>query len=188
MIGLGGRGGLAPKIALPALLLAALALSCAWPKREAWERAPLPAAGVESRRLVSGPPFHIDRVRFHSAELDEPRFFLALVPDGVGAVEDVLIFNHGWWDRPEDLLRELKVDRVYARLLAARKVRPAIIVLPDIRFSSYYRRNSGRFPFNQSLELIATEVSGLVSRRYGVGADRGHWSIRERQYISFTVR
>lgn len=178
MIGRRGHGRLAPGVVpRAALLLAALALACTWPKREPWELAPLPPDGVESTRLVTRPPLRIDRVRFHSAEVGEPRFFLALVPDGAGAVRDVLILNHGWWDRPEDLLRELKVDQVYARLLAAREVRPAIIVLPDIRFSSYYRRNSERFPFNQSLELIATEVSGLVSQRYGVAADRGHWSI-----------
>jgi enterochelin esterase-like enzyme len=126
---------------------------------------------------VTAPPLHIDRVRFYSAEVGEPRFFLALVPEGLGAAESVFILNHGWWDRPEDLLRELKVDQVYARLLAARKVRRAIIVLPDIRFSNYYRRHSELFPFNQSLELVSTEVAGLVSSRYGIPSDPGHWSI-----------
>jgi enterochelin esterase-like enzyme len=155
----------------------AVAVACSWPKREPWELAPLPPDGVESTRLVSGPPLHIDRVRFRSAEVGEPRFFLALVPDGIDGIKDVLIFNHGWWDRPEDVLREMKIDLVYARLLAERKVRPAIIVLPDIRFSNDYRRNAEQFPFNQSLELIVTEVSGLVSQRYGVAADRDHWSI-----------
>jgi enterochelin esterase-like enzyme len=132
---------------------------------------------VEVTRLQSGPPLSIDRIRFRSSEVGEPRFFLALVPMGVGTVDDVLILNHGWWDRPEDLLRELKVDQVYARLLAARKVRPAIIVLPDFRFSNYYRHHTELFPFSQALELVATEVSGLVSERNGVAPDRGHWSI-----------
>jgi enterochelin esterase-like enzyme len=165
-------------VAVPlALLLTALAVGCSWPKRERWELAPLPPDGVELTRLVTGPPLHLDRIRFHSAEVGEPRFFLALVPAGVDRVEDVLIFNHGWWDRPEDLLRELKIDQVHARLLAARKTRPAILVLPDIRFSNDHRRNAERYPFNQTLELIATEVSGLVSQRYGVAPDRNHWSI-----------
>jgi len=177
MIGRQRHVRLAPGAVPLALLLAALALGCSWPKREPWELAPLPPDGVEFTRLVTGPPLHVDRIRFHSAEVGEPRFFLALVPAGVDPVEDVLIFNHGWWDRPEDLLRELKIDQVYARLLAARRVRPSIIVLPDIRFSNYYRRNSERFPFNQTLELIATEISGLVSQRYGVARDRNHWSI-----------
>jgi enterochelin esterase-like enzyme len=166
-----------PGRVLPALLLAAATLSCTWPKREPWELAPLPPGGVESTRLSTAPPIVVDRVRFHSSETDEPRFFLALVPEAVPQVEDVLIFNHGWWDRPEDLLRELKIGQTYARLLAARRVRPAIIVLPDIRFSNYYRRNSELFPFNQSLELVATEVSGLVSKLYGVAPARDHWSI-----------
>ena len=177
MIGRRGDGRQAPVRVRLALLLAATAFSCTWPKREPWELTPLPAGGVESTRLGTTPPLYVDRVRFHSVEIGEPRFFLALVPEGVERVEDVLVFNHGWWDRPEDLLRELKIDVVYARLLAARKVRPAIIVLPDIRFSNYYRRNSELFPFNQSLELVATEVSGLVSQRYGVAPDRSHWSI-----------
>jgi len=157
--------------------LPALILACTWPKREPWELVPLPPDGIEFTRLVTGPPLDVDRVRFHSAELDEPRFFLTLVPAGDYAIHDVLILNHGWRDRPEDLLRELKIEAVYARLLAARQVRPAIIVLPDIRFSSRYRRNAEQFPFNQGLELVATEVAGLVSSRYGIPSDRDHWSI-----------
>lgn len=164
-------------IVLPALLLGILAVSCTWPKREPWELVPLPPGDTEVTRLDTTPPILVDRVRFHSAETGEPRFFLALVPEGVPKVEDVLIFNHGWWDRPEDLLRELRIDEVYARLLAARKIRPAIIVLPDIRFSNYYRRNSELFPFNQSLELVASEVAGLVSTRYEVAPGRDRWSI-----------
>ncbi len=159
------------------LPLAVLIPGCQWPKREPWELAPLPPGGVEAVRLVTGPPLHVDRVRFHSNAADDTRFFLALVPASVAPIRDVLIFNHGWWDRPEDLLRELKIDQVYARMLASGQVRPAIIVLPDIRFSNYYRRNSELFPFNQSLELVATEVAGLVTSRYGVPPDRERWSI-----------
>jgi hypothetical protein len=31
---------------------------------------------------------------------------------------EVLILNHSWWDRPEDMLSELKIDQVYADMLA----------------------------------------------------------------------
>jgi enterochelin esterase-like enzyme len=170
--GSGGRVLRAAVVTVPALMLA-----CQWPKHEPWELAPLPPGGVEVVRLVTGPPLNVDRVRFHSNATDDTRFFLALVPTNAESVRDVLIFNHGWWDRPEDLLRELKIDQVYARMLARGQVRPAIIVLPDIRFPNYFRHNSELFPFNQSLGLVATEVAGLVTSRYGVPPDREHWSI-----------
>ncbi len=172
-----GPGGWVPRAAALILPVAAATLACSWPKREPWEIAPLPPGGVEAVRLVTGPPLHVDRVRFHSEAADDTRFFLALVPTSTEPIHHVLIFNHGWWDRPEDLLRELKIDQVYARMLASGRVRPAIVVLPDIRFSNYSRRNSELFPFNQSLELVATEVAGLVTSRYGVAPARERWSI-----------
>jgi enterochelin esterase-like enzyme len=175
--GHGGHGRTVARAVVVTGFLVVLMLACSWPKREPWELAPLPSSGVESTRLVTGPPLHIDRVRFHSTGTNETRFFLALVPTDADPIRDVFIFNHGWWDRPEDLLRELKIGQVYARMLTARQVRPAIIVLPDIRFSNYFRRNSELFPFNQTLELLATEVADLVSSRYGIPPDRDHWSI-----------
>jgi enterochelin esterase-like enzyme len=181
------RFGLATLAALAVGFLIGPMLACTWPKREPWELVPLPPEGVTATRLVTGPPLHVDRVRFHSTEVDESRFFLALVPVVDEPVRDVLIFNHGWWDRPEDLLRELKIDAAYARLLAARRVRPAIIVLPDIRFSNSFRRHSERYPFNQSLELVATEVADLVSSRYGVPRDRDHWSIGGFSFGGYTA-
>jgi len=173
-----GRGDRlpAPGLVAAAALLATLALSCRWPKREAWELAPLPPGGVELTRLSSAAPLDVERIRFQSKAAGDTRFFLALVPSE-RPLQDVLIFNHGWWDRPEDLLRELKIDRVYARLLAERKVRPAVIVLPDVRFSNYYRRHAEKFPYNQTLDLIAIEISGEVARRYGVAESREHWSV-----------
>jgi putative tributyrin esterase len=160
----------------PSALLAAFALSCSWPKREPWELAPLPPGGIEVTKLASEPPLDIERVRFQSRATGDKRFFIALVPSA-RPVRDVLIFNHGWWDRPEDLLRELKIDRVYARLLTLGQVRPAVVVLPDVRFSNFFRRHSERFPYNQTLDLIASEISGDVSRRYGIAADREHWAV-----------
>ncbi len=167
---------------MPAAVLtaaAALALAtCVWPRREPWERAPLPAGGVEVRRLAAGPPLALDRVRFRfrATDLDEPRFFLALVPQGGAAARDVLIFNHGWVDRPEDLLRELKIDEVYARLLASGRVRPAILVLPEVRFPNAFRLHADRYPYNQGLDLIA-QVASLVSSHYGIAEEREHWAI-----------
>jgi enterochelin esterase-like enzyme len=120
---------------------------------------------------------NIDRVRFRSAELDEPRFFVALVPAGTATVSDVLFLNHGWADRPEELLRALKIDQVYTSLLLAQQVKPAIVVLPDVRFSNYFRRHSDQFPFNQSLTLVAEEAAGWVTRVYSVQAKQTRWGI-----------
>ena len=160
-----------------ALLLIVSAAACAWPKREAWEDAPLPQNGIEVTRLETGLALNIDRVRFWFAELGEARFFLALVPVGVGTVKDVLVLNHGWADRPEDLLRELKVAEVYTAMLKAAEVRPAIVVLPDIRFSNHFRRHAAEFPFGQGLPLVAENTAGLVSSTYGVPQDPDHWGV-----------
>ena len=159
------------------LLLTASAVACMPPHREAWETAPLPQNGVEVTRLKDGRPLSIDRVRFWFSELGETRFFLALVPVGVGPVADVLVLNHGWADRPEDLLRELQIAEVYTAMLEAGEVRPAVIVLPDIRFSIYFRRHSAEFPFGQSLPLVAEDTAGLVSKTYGIPQHAEHWGV-----------
>jgi enterochelin esterase-like enzyme len=116
-------------------------------------------------------------VRFDAAELGEPRFFLAIVPSGSEPIQNVLILNHGWADRPEDLLRHLKADTVYADLLARHQVSRAIIVLPDVRFPNEFRRLADAYPFNHSLVLVAEEAAGVVSRYYRVPWDRERWSI-----------
>jgi enterochelin esterase-like enzyme len=132
---------------------------------------------VEVTRLQSGPTIDIDRVRFLSKELNEPRFFLALKPHRMETPRDVWVLNHGWADRPEDLLTELGVERVYSELLASEKVIPALVILPDVRFSNFYRVHSERFPFAQYLVLVGEEVAGLVERHYEIPRSREHWSI-----------
>lgn len=168
--------GVLAGVAVLAASFGALIPGCPSPTTQSWERAPLPAGGIEVTTLTTGPQFSIERVRFHSAEVDEPRFFIAIVPGG-GAARDVLILNHGWSDRPEDLVRHLKVDAVYGEMLAAKQVKPAIIVMPDIRFSNFYRRNAQMFPFNQSLVLVAEETSAIVSKRYDIPRERERWNI-----------
>ena len=50
-------------------------------------------------------------------------------------------------------------------MLARGEVRPAIVVIPDVRFTNFYRVNSRRFPFPNYLTLVAEEVA-----RAGVAA------------------
>lgn len=158
-------------------LMILVAGGCRLHRREPWEKVPLPEGRVEVVRVRPGPPLDVDRVRFYSRELREARFFLVLKPSGLAAPRDVVILNHGWTDRPEDLLTELGVHEAYARLLSADRVRPALVVLPDVRFASFYRRNADRFPFAQYLALVADEVAGLVAERYEVPADPARWGI-----------
>jgi enterochelin esterase-like enzyme len=149
---------------------------CRLHRTPSWERAPLPPGVVETVGLKAGPGLDVDRVRFHSRELAEPRFFLVLKPHGTKP-SDVWILNHGWADRPEILIEEMHLEATYLRLLAQGLVRPAVIVVPDVRFSDFYRVNAGKFPFPQYLVLIAEEVAGLVAERYGVPLGREHWGI-----------
>jgi enterochelin esterase-like enzyme len=145
--------------------------------KEPFEKLPLAKGEEQAARLAERANLVVERIRFWSNEMNEPRFFLALLPKSPKRVEDVFILNHGWADRPELLLSELKVDQVYDNLLARAAVRPAVVVLPDVRFDNFYREHSERFPFPNYLTLVAEEVAGAVSRRYGIPFAREHWSI-----------
>jgi enterochelin esterase-like enzyme len=132
---------------------------------------------VEVTALQQESNLRVERVRFFSAEMNEPRFFLALIPQTKTPPADVFILNHGWFDRPEYLLTYLKVDEVYGELLAQGKVRPAIVILPDVRFPNFYRVHSDRYPFPNYLTLVAEEVAKVASRQYHIPLGREHWSI-----------
>ncbi len=145
--------------------------------KEAFEKAPLNPGQIEVARLSERTNLVVERIRFWSKEMNEPRFFLALVPKTQTAPSEVFILNHGWWDRPEDLLKDLKVDQVYDQMLGRGEVRPAIVVMPDVRFSNFYREYSDRFPFPNYLTLVAEEVAGTVSSHYAIPFERRRWAI-----------
>jgi enterochelin esterase-like enzyme len=159
------------------LLLPALVLVASRPHKEAFEKAPLAPGQIEVVRLSERAHLSVERIRFWSNEMNEPRFFLALVPKTQVAPSEVFILNHGWRDRPEDLLKHLKVDQVYDEMLGRGEVRPAIVVLPDVRFDSFYREFSDRFPYPNYLTLVAEEVAGTVSRQYAIPFERQRWAI-----------
>ena len=158
-------------------LLVTLFLSACRQHKEAFEKAPLSPGQIEVARLSERTNLYVERVRFWSNEMNEPRFFLALIPKTKVAPSEVFILNHGWRDRPEDLLKHLKVDQVYDEMLGRREVRPAIVVLPDVRFDSFYREFSDRFPYPNYLTLVAEEVAGTVSRRYAIPFEHQRWAI-----------
>ncbi|MGP8271309.1 MAG: alpha/beta hydrolase [Terracidiphilus sp.] len=158
---------------LPTLLLAA----CGRMHKEPFEKVPLATGQIERVRLSERTNLVVERVRFWSNEMNEPRFFLALVPKTQSPPSEVLILNHGWSDRPEDLLRHLKVDQAYDQMLSRGEVRPAILILPDVRFSNFYREQSDRFPFPNYLTLVAEEVAGTVSHVYTIPLERRRWAI-----------
>jgi enterochelin esterase-like enzyme len=160
-----------------AALLAAFFLPACGQHKEAFEKAPLAPGQTEVVRLSERTNLSVERVRFWSNEMNEPRFFLALVPKTPVAPSEVFILNHGWRDRPEDLLKHLKVDQVYDEMLGRREVRPAIVVLPDVRFDSFYREYSDSIPYHNYLTLVAEEVAGTVSRHYAIPFERQHWAI-----------
>jgi enterochelin esterase-like enzyme len=151
--------------------------ACRRMHKEPFEKAPLSPGQIEVVRLSERANLAVERVRFWSNEMNEPRFFLALIPKTQPAPSEVFILNHGWWDRPEDLLQYLKVDQVYDEMLGRGEVRPAIVILPDVRFSNFYRQYSDRFPYPNYLTLVAEEVAGTVSRRYAIPFERQRWAI-----------
>ena len=150
---------------------------CRSNKKEPWEEAPLRPDQVEQVTLQEEAALRIDRVRFFYRELNEPRFFLALVPKAGAPLDQVWILNHGWADRPETMLAALKIDQVYARLLAERKVHPALIVLPDVRFPAFFRNRRNEYPFAQYLTLVGEDAARTVSTRYNIPFSREKWGI-----------
>src|ERR1035438_10407209 len=114
---------------------------CRRTHRQPFEKVPLVPGQLETTRLSDRPNLVVERLRFWSAELNEPRFLLALVPKAPPTSPRVFILNHGWFDRPEDLLVHLKVDEVLDSMTGAGEVAPAIVVIPDVRFSNSYRQD-----------------------------------------------
>ena len=169
-------------LALAAMLFLCVLLLSAWflfgsQHKEAFEKTPLSPGQIEVVRLAERTNLSVERIRFWSNEMNEPRFFLALVPKTQTPPSEVFILNHGWRDRPEDLLKHLKVDQVYNEMLGRGEVRPAIVVLPDVRFDNFYREFSDHSPYHNYLTLVAEEVAGTVSRHYAIPFDRQHWAI-----------
>jgi enterochelin esterase-like enzyme len=142
-----------------------------------FEKVPLPRDRVEVARVSETANLTVERIRFWSEEMNEPRFFLALVPKTPARLTEAFILNHGWFDRPEYLLKYLKVDEVYDAMLARGELRPAVVVIPDVRFKKFYRLNSARTPFPHYLTLVAEEIAGVVSRHYEIPFERGRWAI-----------
>jgi len=143
---------------------------------EPFEKVPLVSGQVEVARLSESTNLIVERVRFWSNQMTQPRYFLALVPKTPTRSETALILNHGWFDRPEDLVKYLQLDRVYGTLLDRGELRPTILIVPDVRFKSF-RRVRRSIPLPDYLTLVAEEVVGVVSRRYGIPLERSRWAI-----------
>jgi enterochelin esterase-like enzyme len=173
------------KLRISAMVTAVTALLSSWHflggcrslKKEAWEIAPLGENESQRVRLADQETIILERVRFFYHEMNEPRFFLVLAPKTTQPLDRVLILNHGWSDRPESMLAALKLDRVYAKLLAAGKVQPALIILPDVRFPDSFRKRPEPIPYPEYLNLIAEDVSRSVSQNYSVPFSRDKWGI-----------
>jgi enterochelin esterase-like enzyme len=146
-------------------------------KKEAWEIAPLGENELQRVRLADGETIIIERVRFFSREMTEPRFFIVLAPKATRPLDRVLILNHGWSDRPESMLAALKLDQVYAKLLEDGRVQPALVILPDVRFPDSKRKQSKLNVYAEYLDLVAEEVSRCVSQNYSIPFSRDKWGM-----------
>ncbi len=169
--------GLRRLLILPVGLVLLAAEACRGPGLLPWERVPLPPEGIDTARVADGPVVHIDRVRFHSASMGDDRYFLALVPNGPEPATHIMVLNHGWLDRAEDLLVHLAIDRVYSDLLGKQAVARAIIVLPDLRIASRFGATKPRPSQRAVARYLGEEVAGFAARLYGIAADRSRWSV-----------
>ncbi len=161
---------------IPLLAATLFLFGCNWAKAP-FEKVARARGQVEFAQISETPHLKVERIRFWSDALNEPRFFLALVPKTPTSHAEAFILNHGYWDRPEYLLQYLKVDQVYDGMLARGEVRPAVLVIPDVRFMNFARVFSPRVPFPGYLPYVAEEVAGLVSQRYKIPLERDRWAI-----------
>jgi enterochelin esterase-like enzyme len=143
--------------------------------KEPFETSPLVQGQIEVTRVSETSLLVVDRIRFWSERMQQPRFLLVLSPKAPRRAVDAFILNHGWFDRPDYMLRYLHVDEIYNALLERGEVRPAILVIPDVRFESMRRLRSDPTP--PSLKLIAEEIPAIASQVYGIPLEREHWAI-----------
>src|SRR5689334_8693730 len=115
------------------LILFAALSACNRMHKEPFEKTPLARGAMEVVKLSETARLNVERIRFFSDAMNEPRFFLTLSPKTPLKPAGVFILNHGWFDRPEDLLKHLHVDQVYNDLLERGDVRPGVVVIPDAR-------------------------------------------------------
>jgi len=130
--------------------------------KQPFEKAPLVPGQIETARLPSGPkPGGWNGLRFWSAEMNEPRFMLVLVPRlcQLSAARLHLKPRLGT-DRPEDLLVHLKVDEVLDNNDWRGRSRTAIVQFP--MFGSVLLPPAGlALPVANYLTLVAEEVASL---------------------------
>lgn len=157
--------------------LAAVLTGCEGFRTESWENAPLPPGQLETKALGTYSGLTLERVRYYSRAMKAPRFFLALIPKSDQPLQEVMILNHGWFDRPEMLLRELEVDRVYSGLMAKQQARSAIVIIPDVRLRRFNPQSFGDHPFPIYLTLFAEELVDAVARRYSIPLTRTSWNM-----------
>jgi enterochelin esterase-like enzyme len=142
---------------------------------EPFEKLPLAPGQIQVTRVSETSLLVVDRIRFWSERMRQACFFLALVPKPPIRAEDVFILNHGWFDRPDYMLKYLHVEEAYDAALKRGEVRPAVVIIPDVRFKSMRRLRSDPDP--PYLKLVAEEIPAIVSRRYGIPLERDHWAI-----------
>ena len=144
-------------------------------KMDAFEKVPLAPRQIDVTHLSETRLLVVDRIRFWSERMKQPRYLLVLAPKAPLRAETAFILNHGWFDRPEYMLTNLQVGEAYDTLLERGEVRPAILAIPDVRFENMRRLRSDPDP--PYLKLVAEEIPAIVSRRYGIPLDRDHWAI-----------
>jgi len=165
------------RITVLAMAMPTILGGCRSLKKEAWEIEPLGKSELQRVRLAEQKTTITERVRFFSGEMNAPWFFLVLAPKATRQPDRVLILNHGWSDRPEKLLAALKLEQVYAKLLADGTVQPALIILPDVRFPEKMQTDPEEKIFPVCLNLVAEEVARTVSKTYGIPFSRDKWGM-----------
>ena len=81
------------------LILGWIIISCRRPmNKEPWETEPLSRSEIQIVQLEKVDKIKIERVRFYSKVMNEPRFFISIVPESESSINEVLILNRGWRD------------------------------------------------------------------------------------------
>lgn len=129
--------------------------------------------GLIATVSLAGPRSHIkrDALVYLPPEYFQPRYVSTRFP--------VLELLHGSPGTPADWIRILRIDSVFQRLLAKRRVRPFILVMPTINGAISLSPGSQCLDAEGEMDdtYLSADVPALVSRDFRAYPIGRHWAV-----------
>lgn len=124
---------------------------------------------VQSESVSASP--HVDKVRFLSDSLRKEMLFNIYLPQGYTEKKKypVLYLIHGYGGDENSWMPQLRIDQAADELIAEKKIRPLIIVSPEIDNSYGFNSNEGNYS-----DYIVRDLVQYVDGHFSTEPDREH--------------